>query len=118
MAARGVLRTIEGGLVGFMCPGCKEMHQLRVEGEGSWGFNGDYDRPTFTPSVLVRFKQIERDERGEWTGEWVRDATGNPLDSVCHSFVTDGHIRFLEDCTHELRGQVVPLKPASGEADD
>lgn len=113
VAARGVLRTIEGGRVGFMCPGCKEMHQVRVEGEGRplWGFNGDYDRPTFTPSVLVTGVQTEQDEKGRWTGEWVYGPDGKPLPLVCHSFVTDGHIRFLDDCTHGLRGQVVPLKP-------
>lgn len=108
---RGVLRTLDGGRVGFMCPGCQEMHQVRVEGERSprWGFNGDYDRPTFTPSVLVRSSQIVRDDKGEWTGEWVRDAAGKPLPSVCHSFVTDGQISFLSDCTHALAGKVVPI---------
>ena len=29
--------------------------------------------------------------------------------SVCHSFVTDGKIQFLGDCTHELAGQTVEL---------
>jgi hypothetical protein len=28
---------------------------------------------------------------------------------VCHSFVTDGRIQFLSDCTHELAGQTVDL---------
>ena len=28
---------------------------------------------------------------------------------VCHSFVTDGRIRFLGDCTHALKGQTVPI---------
>ncbi|WP_241754456.1 hypothetical protein [Cupriavidus basilensis] len=28
---------------------------------------------------------------------------------VCHSFVTDGRIQFLGDCTHALAGQTVPL---------
>ncbi len=30
-------------------------------------------------------------------------------DEVCHSFVTDGQIQFLGDCTHKLAGQTVPL---------
>jgi hypothetical protein len=34
-------------------------------------------------------------------------APGQPV--VCHSFVTDGRIQFLEDCTHELAGQTVDL---------
>ncbi len=108
---KGVLRTLDGGRVGFMCPGCREMHQVRVEGDGRprWGFNGDYERPTFTPSVLVTGHQTEKDEAGRWTGEWVRGPDGKPLPLVCHSFVTDGQISFLGDCTHELRGQVVPL---------
>lgn len=108
---RGVLRTLDGGRVGFFCPGCREMHQVCVEGDGRprWGFNGDYERPTFTPSVLVRGTKIVRDEAGEWTGEWERDASGNLIPTVCHSFVTDGQISFLEDCTHDLRGQVVPI---------
>ena len=29
--------------------------------------------------------------------------------SVCHSFITDGRIQFLGDCTHELKGQTVEL---------
>lgn len=112
MAARGVLRIAEGGRLLFHCPGCKEMHQVQV-GEGSgprWGFNGDYDRPTFTPSVLVGGHKVIRDDQGKWTGEWERDASGNPVPSVCHSFVRDGRIEFLGDCTHALASQAVPLE--------
>jgi hypothetical protein len=29
----------------------------------------------------------------------------------CHSFVTDGRIQFLGDCTHHPVGQTVPLPP-------
>jgi hypothetical protein len=29
--------------------------------------------------------------------------------SICHSFVTDGRIQFLNDCTHSLAGQTVDL---------
>jgi hypothetical protein len=104
MAARGVLRALGEGRVSFMCPGCREVHQIRVEGEGRprWGFNGDHDRPTV---------QCVNDEKGEWTGEWVYGGDGKPLPSVRHSFVTDGQIQFLGDCTHELANQTVPLKP-------
>lgn len=113
MGARGVLRTLDGGRVGFMCPGCREMHQVTIAGDRAWGFNGDYERPTLTPSVLVNSTKIVRDEAGQWTGEWERDAGGNLIPTVCHSFVTDGAISFLGDCTHDLRGQVVPLQPFS-----
>lgn len=116
MAARRKLRTLEGGRVAFMCPGCGELHQVSVgDGPGPcWSFNGDFDRPTFSPSILVRGHQISRDESGNWNGEWERDAEGKPLPSVCHSFVRDGQIQFLGDCTHALAGQTVPLKPIDG----
>jgi hypothetical protein len=113
MSARGVLRIAEGGRLLFMCPGCKEMHQVMVgDGPGPrWGFNGDYDQPTFTPSVHVAGHKVIRDSDGSWTGEWERDSAGNPVPSVCHSFVRDGQIQFLGDCTHDLTGKTVPLEP-------
>ena len=61
-----------------------------------WGFNGDLERPTFSPSVL-----------GRWT-EWQGDDVP-PKQYVCHSFVRDGRIEFLPDCTHSLAGQTVDL---------
>lgn len=30
---------------------------------------------------------------------------------VCHSFIKDGQIQYLDDCTHRLKNQTVPLKP-------
>ncbi len=68
----------------FNCPGCKEHHVFN----NTWKFNGDYEKPTVTPSLLV--------------------TNGNPL-YRCHSFITDGRIQFLSDCTHELAGQTVDL---------
>ncbi|WP_144378546.1 DUF6527 family protein [Mesorhizobium amorphae] len=106
---RGVLRTAEGGHFFFWCPGCKEPHIVGP----TWGFNGDYDRPTFTPSVLVRGNKTMKDQNGRWTGDWERDAAGNLIPEICHSFVTDGQIQFLGDCTHAMAGQNVPLAPFS-----
>ena len=37
---------------------------------------------------------------------------GDPPE-VCHSFITDGRIQFLNDCTHALAGHTVPLPPFS-----
>lgn len=87
----------DGGLL-FWCPGCEGAHQVMV-GSGAgprWGYNGDPERPTFTPSVLVRYN-------GKDAG-----IDGAPP-AVCHSFVTDGRIQFLGDCTHALAGQTVDL---------
>ena len=91
----------------FYCPGCEEYHMVRVSGpQGAWGFNGDHDNPTFTPSVLVTGYERLTDE------EYARvlrkeEVERRPL--VCHSFVTDGRIQFLNDCTHRLAGQTLEL---------
>ena len=79
-----VLRGIEGGGLLFWCPGPR------------WLWNGSAERPTFQPSVLVRYDGADA------------DVDGAPP-SVCHSFVVDGAIQFLGDCTHALAGQTVPL---------
>lgn len=71
------------------CPGCGMPHVPRA---GDWTFNGDFDRPTFFPSLLVEY------DHGE-DRHHVR----------CHSFVRDGQIEFLGDSTHALRGQTVDL---------
>jgi hypothetical protein len=115
MAKRGVLRTVEGGGLMFACPGCGTSHMVRVgDSPGPhWRFNGNYDKPTIQPSILVSYTQ------------WVPPATDaesarkilageiaqHPEKRVCHSFVTDGRIQFLSDCTHELAGQTVDLVP-------
>ncbi|KMO34765.1 ammonia monooxygenase [Methylobacterium variabile] len=108
MGARGKLRTAEGGLLLFWCPGCDGAHNVRPrDGSGrGWSFNGSYDRPTFSPSVLVRGVQPITDAEH---AALVRGERVEPRPFVCHSFVTDGQIQFLGDCTHALAGQTVPL---------
>lgn len=112
------LRTLEGGLYAFWCPGCKTSHPV---GPG-WKFNGDGNAPTFNPSVLVRnghyvpdFKpadncwckyNAEQEVKGEKPSRFRC--------SQCHSFVTAGRIQFLTDCTHELAGQTVDLPDFPG----
>jgi len=98
------LRSGEGGRVMFWCPGCNEAHVIRV-GDGTgpgWGYNGNADAPTFTPSVLVRGFYPSDVE-----GEFDDPTKDKPF--VCHTFVTDGRIQFLGDCTHALAGQTVDL---------
>ena len=105
------LRSGEGGKIFFRCPGCGEAHGITVgDGPGPrWGYNGNPERPTFTPSILVRGSKVVRDADGNWTGEWEHDEHGNHVKFVCHSFVKDGRIQFLGDCTHALAGQTVDL---------
>lgn len=113
MSARGVLRIIEGGHLGFWCPGCNEMHVV----SSGWSFNGNYDRPTFTPSVLVTNGHYSTKHKpGEscwctYNAEHPEAPTSFTCER-CHSFVTDGQIQFLSDCTHELAGKTVSLEVA------
>lgn len=103
----------------FRCPGCGYTHAISVAAQHAsgknWGFNGDVSRPTFTPSILVRSghyaKQDASVEGGCWcvyNREHQDDQSGFEC-GICHSFVTDGRIQFLSDCTHALAGQTVDL---------
>lgn len=111
------LRSAEGGRLLFWCPGCDGAHQVQVgepplRGRAGWDFNGDYDRPTFSPSVLVRTGHYAPGQEGKdcWCTYEQRLGKTAPFKcSVCHSFVRDGQIQFLGDCTHALAGQTVPL---------
>lgn len=94
----------------FECPGCGCAHFANDR----WTFNGDQDKPTFRPSILVTFRQPITDKQAE------RITAGENLDlelphTRCHSFVTDGQIRFLDDCTHELKGQTIDLPEWDGD---
>lgn len=82
----------------FKCPGCGEVHTIPITGPRAWGFNGDLAKPTLTPSILCRYHAFN-----EQTEQY------DQLTSVCHSFVRDGQIQFLGDCSHALKGQTVPL---------
>ena len=75
----------------FWCPGCKNMHPFSVADAPpytNWAFNGDLEKPTFTPSLLCNSQ--------------------DPA-SRCHLFVTGGKIQFLGDCWHALKGQTVDM---------
>ena len=96
-AGRFLRRTSVG--YSFWCPGCAEAHSLRVGQSGgpNWSFNDNVDAPTFRPSLLVTWRVPPPREPDD------------PPDRICHSFITDGRIQFLGDCTHGLAGQTVPL---------
>lgn len=82
--------------VAFWCPGCGSLHHLPIEGPKAWGFNGNIEAPTLTPSIL------------QWWDEFQGD--GKPQKRhACHSYVTDGNIKFLNDSTHNKVNQTVPL---------
>lgn len=88
-----VFQASEGGRIAlFHCPGCDYGHSFKLdtpqENGAIWKWNGNVEKPTFSPSLLV-FET-------------------NP-DVRCHSFVRDGKIQFLGDCGHKLKNQTVEL---------
>ncbi|MCC6660046.1 MAG: hypothetical protein IT437_04080 [Phycisphaerales bacterium] len=87
----------------IFCPACRCTHffnspEFPTSGGHKWSFNGDTERPTFTPSMNMRSNPKDHPRY-------------NPRcpSSVCHSFVTNGRIQYLGDCTHALAGQTIDL---------
>jgi len=111
--AKGILKNDR---FEFECPGCGEKHSVTVNSKTSganWQFNGDLDSPTLKPSVLVRVGHYVKGQPQppncvNCNSQESDDPWPWPC-SQCHSFVENGNIRFLNDCTHELAGQTVPL---------
>jgi hypothetical protein len=68
------------------CPACDDAVRI----DNTWGWNGDIERPTFSPSLLTRVTIAGREV-------------------VCHSFITDGVWLYLADSTHDKAGQAVPM---------
>lgn len=58
----------------------------------AWQWNQSMDAPTLSPSLLTRGHN---------------EACGG--DFVCHSFVKDGKVQFLSDCSHEFANQTLDL---------
>lgn len=99
MSASGKLRFLANDHLAFKCPGCNSFHVINFGGTSHgprWAWSGSASAPTFRPSVLVTYDGL--------------DAGQPPAPpAVCHSFVTDGWIEFLQDSTHGLAGQRVEL---------
>lgn len=60
-------------------------------GTGNWTWNGSIEAPTLRPSVLTTFEPYQRPK------------------VVCHSWINDGNVQFLNDCTHAFSGQTLEL---------
>ena len=113
---RGMLREVyfySGGDAGdgdiaalaALCPACGFEHGFSVDlvGHGKhqehvWSFNGDYEKPTFNPSMGFNL-------------DWQQEH--HP---VCHSFLSKGVWKFLADCTHAMASQEVPMIPPEADA--
>lgn len=74
----------------YYCEGCKEEHAFGIKSDGYGGhheFNLDLDNPTVSPSLLQNFIP----------------------DRICHSYIINGQIQYLDDCWHELKGKTITL---------
>lgn len=106
-------------LLGFRCPGCASTHYIQhgAEDGPNWSWNGSLEKPTFMPSVLVsgtNFTEKGQADFDAWHADGCPPRGGAKFESapfVCHSFVTDGRIQYLGDCTHALAGQTVDMPP-------
>lgn len=83
----------ENGEYIIFCPACQQMHIVNtihpLENGSKWDFNGSLDRPTFSPSLMVRWPDPDNE------GIFI---------ATCHSVVSDGTISYCADCSHEWRG--------------
>ena len=80
---------ISAGTAEVQCPGCERVHTIDL---GMWEMDGNMERPSFHPSLLV-YRTVGSEQTPE----------------RCHSFIKDGHWRFLADSTHKLAGQTVEM---------
>ena len=81
----------------YFCPGCGHYHSIPVRGtnengHGPWDWDGEEETPTLKPSV--RYRRMD-----------------NGGTHVCHHFVEQGRLRFLNDSTHALSGRIVKMVP-------
>lgn len=77
----------------FYCPGCECDHGVWTTNNSGpvWTYNNDIDKPTFRPSLLVT---------APYAG----------VNHICHTFITDGKIEYLNDCTHSFAGKTVEME--------
>jgi len=96
-AINGTLPDGSEGVVGyvFWCPGCEMPHvywtklsKASQPEQPIWSFNGDLEKPTFSPSLLMY---------------------GTEASPRCHLFLREGRLEFVGDSQHKLAGQVVDL---------
>jgi hypothetical protein len=95
-----IVKETETGYM-IRCPECNwhEFPKQRLSNGAAWTFNGDVEKPTFSPSM----------------NECI-NPTGSPHHQPdiptkrCHFIVTDGIINFCGDCTHGSAGKSMPLE--------
>lgn len=108
-----------GKQIGFMifCPACNCGHGFLINSDipgRNWSFDGNMEKPTFNPSMLVRGTMYPSGGRWPNEDEMAQLKAGKDFGPemrpyVCHSFVRDGKIQFLGDCTHKFANVTLDL---------
>jgi hypothetical protein len=90
------VETETPGMYAIWCEGCQCKHFIWTKSETGpkWGFNGDVNEPTFTPSVNITWPEIK---------------DGVTVNHRCHFTITNGAVHFHGDSTHQLAGKRLPL---------
>jgi hypothetical protein len=72
----------------YWCVGCGHEHAFALKSQGGHHtFNGDLINPTVSPSLVSNFSP----------------------GTMCHSFIRNGMIQYLNDCHHHLKGATIEL---------
>lgn len=112
----GKLRVTEDGTHLWYCPACKTWHggNVNLNNYGpNWNFDNNYNNPTFSPSFLVRSGHHIAGSSSDDC--WCKYNKDHPDDQapfkcgICHTFVRDGKIEYLSDCTHEFAGKIINM---------
>lgn len=100
------LRLLRPGLYEFWCPGCEDHHHIRTEEAPTWGrdlttkepyqvcwrFNGDMDKPTFSPSMKLT----------------TQVGQGRAI-HVCHVAIHGGMLEYFAATSHGLAKKFIPM---------
>lgn len=66
--------------------GLNEPNAFYIQPGRGWSWNGDYEKPTVHPSVLLTRPDVRS-----------------------HLFIWEGQLRYCADCSHELAGKTVDM---------
>lgn len=84
------------------------------EGTGKWTWNGDVEKPTLKPSLLVMSGHCAPSFKPEdqcWCKYYKAHPEETPVFHCfrCHTWIDDGNAIFLPDCTHENVNKTLQL---------
>lgn len=113
------LRLSRPGVYMHYCPGCKSRHFIyttpQAPGGPVWTYGNDPFKPTFHPSIHIWYKnptctdeEADRIHKKREGGDRSEEVPWVQV-TVCHYFLKEGMLEFLNDCQHELKGKTVEL---------